>query len=140
MRKFAKQIFTDYENITILLTILIALSFSNPSLAKEEDEIIRVCVVTHSETNGKRTNRTPARIPVRALYLSSASSIQVTFNYDIGNVDISISNEATGESVSYDVDSQTGLCILPISGDTGLWSITFTLESGVQYQGEFSVL
>ena len=73
--------------------------------------------------------RTPARIPMSAYYSAYAAGIVVTFRYDCGEVDAVIENLSTGSYNTYTIDS-TEAAFLPIDGDSGLWRVTFTLESG----------
>ena len=52
------------------------------------------------------------------------------------SVSVGIVNQTTNESEEY-VISGSGSSALPISGNPGYWTITFTLQSGDVYIGEF---
>lgn len=63
----------------------------------------------------------------------------VRFIKDVGEVEISIRNLSSGEYNDYTINSKIGSIVLPISGDSGDYVITFTLQNGKQFIGEFSI-
>lgn len=63
----------------------------------------------------------------------------VRFIKDVGEVEISIRNLSSGEYNDYTINSKIGSIVLPISGDFGDYVITFTLQNGKQFIGEFSI-
>ena len=63
----------------------------------------------------------------------------VRFIKDVGEVEISIRNLSSGEYNDYTINSKIGSIVLPISGDSGDYVITFTLQNGKQFLGEFSI-
>lgn len=61
------------------------------------------------------------------------------FIKDVGEVEISIQNLSSGEYNDYTINSKIGSIVLHISGNTGDYVITFTLQNGKQFIGEFSI-
>ena len=75
-------------------------------------------------------------VPISAMV--NGNTVYVTFTGDLGDVDYELVNLSTAETVSDQVEG-TGLVLIPFSGDAGTYTLTFTLESGMQYYGEFSL-
>ncbi len=78
-------------------------------------------------------------VPFEANYNVGLASVLVRFIRDVGEVEISIQNLSSGEYNDYTVNSKVGSIVLPITGDAGYYVITFTLQNGKQYIGEFSI-
>ena len=78
-------------------------------------------------------------IPIEAEYVSSYSAICVRFNSNLGDVDIDVMNSSTGDMWSWTVVGGNIMAVLPISGDNGMYTITFTLANGDEYEGEFEL-
>lgn len=73
--------------------------------------------------------------PVQASYENDTNRVLVSFLSDLGIVNIDIENEDTGELSTYMVNSAVVNHSFIISGDSGYWSITFTLLNGTEYVG-----
>ena len=122
----------------LLLGATILLGIISPAIliADGDDEII----VTKSK--GDDNNGGPRSleiIPIQASYNSSTQLVSVDFTANIGIVDIDIENEDAGTISSYMVNSAISHHSFLISGDSGLWTITFTLANGAEYVGEWVV-
>ena len=121
----------------VILTLMFALSLvamvQIPAFADPEDIPVR------GIRPGGNTPRSPEEIPVAASVSVSASCIYITILSEVGNIDIELENLTTGEYSLTSVNSSTGSTIIPFSGSSGTWVITFTLESGVVYEGEFEI-
>lgn len=78
----------------------------------------------------------PVEVPISAMV--NGNTVYVTFTGDLGDVDYELVNLSTAETVSDQVEG-TGLVLIPFSGDAGTYTLTFTLESGMQFYGEFSL-
>ena len=50
-----------------------------------------------------------------------------------------LNSRSSGEYNDYTINSKIGSIVLPISGDFGDYVITFTLQNGKQFIGEFSI-
>ena len=81
-------------------------------------------------------NRSLILLPIESCYIGMMSLIQTTFSGDLGEVSLEIINTSTGEICSETFDSGvTPQTLLPISGDSGYYIITYTTESGDIYEG-----
>lgn len=81
--------------------------------------------------------RSPAVVPISAQYDSFASSVFLTFTSNLGEIEVEVMNTTNGYYDSGDILTLTLYAIIPISGGSGHYIITFTLSSGQQYRGEF---
>ena len=84
-------------------------------------------------------HRNPGIVPISCSVDLNAFCLFVTFSYDLGDVDIVLENQTTGEYSLTSVDSATGGAIIPFSGSSGTWIIIFTLASGDVFEGEFDL-
>ena len=85
-------------------------------------------------------NRVPIVVPIQAFYDAFTSSVYVVFDTNIGNVDISIANQDTGEFIEDTINAYGTTAVIPISGDPGLYYLCFTLQLGSEYYGEFEIV
>lgn len=80
------------------------------------------------------------RTPVQPLFTANLdtdlNNISISAFCYVGEVDIVIENLTTGEYIEDEFDSSV-TSYFPISGNTGLWHITLTLDSGDNYYGVF---
>ena len=81
--------------------------------------------------------RGPVEIPIQGVVFGG--SIYLTFSSNLGYVDVSLEEAYSGLILQTVVDSSTLSAILPFSGDPGEYSITFSLSSGVEYEGSFVI-
>lgn len=121
----------------VILTLMFALSLvamvQVPAFADPEG------IPVHGIRPGGNNPRSPEEIPVAASFSVSASCIYITILSEVGNIDIELENLTTGEYSLTSVNSSTGSTIIPFSGSSGSWVITFTLASGEEYVGEFEI-
>lgn len=82
--------------------------------------------------------RDPSAIAIRAYYDSDDTCIYASLSNAGVSVDVEICNLITGETDSYAVPG-SGPSAFPISGNSGIWTITFTLSSGDVYEGSFVI-
>lgn len=104
--------------------------------ASGSDDPPQEIVIRNMPPNAGQVPRTPVEIPISAMV--NGNTVYVTFTGDLGDVDYELVNLSTAETVSDQVEG-TGLVLIPFSGDAGTYTLTFTLESGMQYYGEFSL-
>lgn len=81
-------------------------------------------------------HRAPAVIPIEAEYNGYLSAIVVSFRCVMDDVTAELMNITTGEYISQSLDG-AGTDYIPVSGNSGLYTISFTLSSGTQYTGQF---
>ena len=63
----------------------------------------------------------------------------VNFLYDLGSVSVEIENETTGEYNQTTINATQGVHPIIVSGDAGAYVITFTLNNGQAFIGEFEI-
>ena len=81
-------------------------------------------------------NRSLIQLPIECCYMGMMNLIQSTFSKDLGDVTLEVINTSTGEISCETFDSGvTPQTLLPISGDSGYYTITYTTESGDIYEG-----
>ena len=126
--------------ITKLLLFLSATTFlfgANLNATQTDEEIIPI--YESNDPSIPTPPKAPGQIPIECVYISSASTIVVNYLYDLGSVTVEIENQTTGEYGQTVVNALAGPMPFIISGTSGHWRITFTLSSGVCYNGEFDI-
>ena len=103
-----------------------------------DHQFIPISVLDNTIQKGT-THRAPAYVPIQAFYNGFCSSVCISFLQNLGQVEVSITNLYNGEYAEYDIDSSEGTAIIPISGNYGLFRITFELSEGSGYTGEFEI-
>lgn len=92
-----------------------------------------------SLSNASQNPEAPRSLVIEAYYDSDLSSVSAFLN-DVGLVvDVYLENLDTEEEVHYQIPG-SGSSIMPISGTSGCWRITFILSNGDGYIGEFYVI
>ncbi|MBR1956581.1 MAG: DUF3244 domain-containing protein [Bacteroidales bacterium] len=119
---------------SLFLAVLLSFTFSNlkaddPPKVKIPLEIITTTVDDH---------RSIITLPIECHYLNFMSSIQTTTTDNIGEITVEVLNTTTGEYFNDTFSSSVNtLHILPISGSSGFYSITYTTSLGGEYVGTF---
>ena len=88
---------------------------------------------------GGPINRAPAYVPIEAVYWAAASSIIVNFLDGLGTVVVAIENLSTGSYTQSVINARPGVYLFRISGEAGIYRISFTLSSGQRYTGMFEL-
>lgn len=127
----------------ILFYLLLMFSFSlfatptsETSYAAADDDVIEIDVSYIPPVTGPK--RTPAIVPISATCYVELSYIVVNFQYNIGDVVITITNHTTGANSTVNSPSSTGSAIIPFLFESGYYSITFETANG-SYYGCFSI-
>lgn len=114
---------------TSLMLVITALA--SPT-GKEIGEQLDVQITPREEQIGR-----PRSSPIFTASLDTDLCIlTVSSLYNVGDVSAVIENLTTGESAEY-IFASSSPAFLPISGNSGYWRITLTLESGAEYVGFF---
>lgn len=122
------------KRLAILGAILsFGLLFPTISLADGSGEVI--VVKEQSCGDGNDTGPRGIIVPIQAAYEANTHLVSIAFLSNLGIVNIDIENEDTGELSTYMVNSAVVNHSFIISGDSGYWSITFTLLNGTEYVG-----
>ena len=123
------------KRFLLLLSILFLAAEVSWSYSNGDHQFIPIRVLDNT-TETEREHRSQVYIPIQAFYDDFTSSIYIQFLQSIGDVYIDVTNIDTGYNADFEVDSSLGTVILPISGESGLYDITFVLSEGGAYQGE----
>lgn len=85
-------------------------------------------------------NRSLTQLPVECCYMGMMNLILTTFSSDLGEVTLEVINTSTGE-ISYDIfdSGMTPQSVLPISGNSGYYTITYITETGDIYEGTLTL-
>ena len=116
-----------------VLFIIVALLLGIGSAGAAEDGLN--LTIKNPPTPGSAP-RMPSIVPISA-YVSD-SCIYVSFATAVGNTDVELVCEESGEIFTYSLNG-TDPAILHFSGESGDYTITFTLGSGIEYYGEFTI-
>ena len=65
--------------------------------------------------------------------------VYLQFGYDMGNVDVTVTNETTGEMWQQTDDSAFGYAIIATSTNVGNYYITIVTDDASCYSGSFSL-
>lgn len=98
-----------------------------------DDDVIEIDVNYTPPVTGPK--RTPVVIPISASYYSLLSCIEICFLYDIGDVNIVITNLTTSSSSAFSASSLIGNVSIPFNHSAGFFSIEFHTLAGVTYFG-----
>ena len=96
----------------------------------------QVILISHTSGDLPDAPRSPSITSIDAYYDYSSSSVCVYLINAGTTVSVEFVNLTTNETANYQIPG-SGSSVLPISGNTGYWTVTFTLESGDEYSGEF---
>ena len=77
-------------------------------------------------------------IHIEAYYDTCLASVCAYLLHAGTSVKVELCNHTTGENYYYEV-SGDGFSFMPIDGNSGRWTIVFTLPSGAIYDGEFNL-
>ncbi|MBR1705828.1 MAG: hypothetical protein IJ721_03450 [Bacteroidales bacterium] len=122
----------------IMSGLLVATTCLASSFSTRKEEVVSIPV--HSEEPATHTHRphAPATRVFEVWLDTDLGVLTVSAKRDVGEIDYILENSIEGEEASGSFDSP-GAILIPISGTSGLWTVTFTLESGVTYYGEFEL-
>lgn len=90
----------------------------------------------HLPSEASEQDGGPRSTSIDAYYDSDYNSVIAILGSMGPLVDVYIENLDTEEQIYYQI-SGNGNAILPISGSSGNWTITFLLSNGDEYVGEF---
>lgn len=127
------------KRILLLLSTLFLAAEVSWSYSNGDHQFIPIRVLDNSTETG-RENRSQEFIPIQAFYDDYSSSIYIQFLQNIGDVTITVANIDTGYNVGFEVDSSLGTTVLPISGESGCYYITFIATVAGEYEGELEII
>lgn len=86
---------------------------------------------------GGEIPRMPLIIPIRGIFWGN--TIYLSFSEDLGDVDVTLEEYNDGLILHTVIDTSSPTAIINFSGDSGDYVITFTLSSGDEYVGLFTI-
>jgi hypothetical protein len=101
---------------------------------KDEEEIL----IQEKPTSPSGGPRMPSSTRIEAYYDTGTSCIYLNLSNAGSLVSIDVNNLTTNETVSCSIPG-TGLSIVPISGNSGYWTIVLNLEDGRVFEGGFTI-
>lgn len=119
----------------VIAAFMLAVSFQNLYAVHDRDPEIIILPANYPETPIPNRNL----VPIAAYYNETLSSIVVSFNSDIGNVEMTITNQVTDEIIRETINAFLNPIVVPFLNSTGVYSIVFELSNGEIYSGEFEL-
>ena len=123
-----------YKKIIILLSLFLAGAMQ--LAAKQDPEGFPI--VEKGLNPNPPIPRTPSTVQIGCEYDLSFQQITAYLSGVTGTTEVVWENLDTGESYD-DQLVGSGVFYLPFSCSSGLWRITFTLQSGAVYSGQFEL-
>ena len=127
------------NKIRFCLIALIVALFPCLAISAPDGDPTEIIITEGGKDMGGSGYHAPALIPISAEYDSSLCSIVLEFLYDLGSVTVSLENQTTGATSQTVINALQGSQFFPISGDVGVYEITFTLSNGRVYIGTFEI-
>lgn len=128
-----KQLFFLFAALSVLS------AFPLPAQPAGDGTTTIILTTEGGANNSGPTYHAPAFVPIQTSYTPSFSSVLAYYLCDLGLVCVKIENLTTGDFFQSNVNALAGLMVFPISGASGLWTITFTLPNGIVYIGHFDL-
>ena len=122
---------------SILVLLLCLFSLPN-SIWAEEQTKEKVLIIIGRKENNPNSPRTPDYgSDIMAYYQDGMIYLQ--FGYDMGEVEITVTNESTVEMWQQTEDSAFGSTSIATSTDAGNYYITIVTDDGACYSGSYSL-
>lgn len=77
-------------------------------------------------------------VPFFAEYFDTLSCVMLGSNDTIGEVTVRLTSTA-GDWYETEFDTSDGMLDIPVSGESGFYTLTIRTSAGVVYQGEFNI-
>ncbi len=108
---------------------------ANIAVYSQNEDIIPIVVIEETKPNTKG-NLAPAKVQVECFYYSSMNSLELSFLYNLGTVNVVLENQTTGEIQNYVGNSATGRMVIPVEPDSA-YRMDITTENGRNYYSVF---
>lgn len=124
------------KKVFLILSLLL---LSLPNLVMAEDpKKEQGPIIIGQENDFPKEPRTPDfGSDITAYYQDGVVYLQ--FGYDMGEVEISVTNETTGEMWQQTDDSAFGSASIATSASAGSYTISIVTDDGVCYSGSFAL-
>lgn len=126
--------------IASLCSLLLVFSAATISASTSKDDIksAPITIRTSGGNDSQITRpRTPAFIPITGLY--DNGRVILDFIEEIGTLNITVTNQSTGEMYFDYCDSADGHFEMEISASKGNYLLTIQTENGTIYYGDFTL-
>lgn len=121
--------------LLIIACLMLAITALSSPIGKTMGEVLNIPIQNPEDQPGGR----PRSLPIFSASLDvDLNILSISSIYNVGEVDVVIENLTTGEYVEDSFNSSIP-ALFPISGNSGLWTITLSLESGEEYHGIFEI-
>ena len=133
------KIYSMKKYFVLLTALLLPLFAFEMSADEEKAENAEMRIPLYVSTKNQ-LSRTLIPESVECYFYRMMSTIQTSVSSDLGNVSLTVTNCTTGE-VWYDFfdSAMEPQAYLQISGTDGLYEVVYITESGVVYEGCFTV-
>ena len=108
---------------------------ANIAVYSQNEDIIPI-VVKEKTTQGTKENHAPAKVQVECFYYSSMNSLELSFLYNLGTVNVVLENQTTGEIRNYVGNSASGRMVIYLEPDSA-YRMDITTENGRNYYSVF---
>lgn len=128
------------KNYVFTLMLLVSVLGTDIANAVSDDNQIPLVVIDDIRTGSSTTRRAAVFLPLECYYDSLLNGVVVSFLKPLGYVNIVLDAISTGEAYSTIVNSSDmGQCIIPVSGESGCYMISFSTDDGKLYRGVFEI-
>lgn len=127
------------RNLCFSLIAIVAAAICSPICFADDETPTPITINIPDNPGDTPVLRSPALIPIEACYNSGISTILAYFIYDLGRVSVEIENQTTGDFVQVVINGTQGDHSFLISGDSGVYEISFKLPNQIVYVGTFEI-
>lgn len=127
------------RKISFLLIAILIAAFYSPICIADDDTPTSITLNVPDDPGDTPIFRSPSFIPIEACFYYSISTIFARFIYDLGRVSVVIENQTTGEFVQNTINGTQGDHAFLISGNSGVYEISFKLPDQSEYVGFFEI-
>ena len=123
-----------------ILSLIMALTMPFSALYIRADVNGVIVKIPLKVENGKKLSRDLIQLSIESCYYGMLSAVYTSVAYDLGEIDVTVTNCSTGELWEDTFDSSTeSQHLIQISSAPGLYEVTYTTESGDLYEGTFFI-
>ena len=115
------------------MLIAAMLCFAAVSYAQD---LIDVTLIEQPPTD-ELTPRTSSVVPITCCVITD--TIYLSFDSNLGVINVVLEEESEGIILQTPIDTSSLSAIIPFSGTSGEYYITFTLPTGTIYEGQFEI-
>jgi|GEM_PF-1951149 len=124
----------------LFLAFICLSSFAtNRQNGKSDDISVSVVDLKNIGKGGPLRAPSDNDVVIELIYRTELSSFFISWSGLSGMVGVLIENVSTGEDISTRLDASIPMHVVPISGSSGYYTITFTTSDGHQYVGNLTL-